>query len=197
MIDLPDWPGPREAVPFVQDFGGTLTPSVGAQTQRLNRLGTRYGLRVTMPPLESRREGRVWVNRLVRGMQEGARMEYPLLDFNPGSPGSFVVDGAGQAGTSLVISGGTPNYAFREGQPFSLEVGGQHYLDFIAEPSLADASGAATITLTQMLRVSPADGDALHFGKPMVEGLVVGDEVTWHLALDRFIGIEFALAESA
>lgn len=197
MIDLPDSPSSRSAMPSVQDFGGTLKPSTGGQAQRINRLGTRYKIAVTLPPLANQRDGRVWVNRLVRGMQEGARMPYPLLDFDPGTPGAFVVDGAGQAGTSLALRGGTPFYAFKEGQPFSIEVDGQHYLDFIAAGAIADAAGDATITLSQMLRVSSADGDPVHLAKPMIEGFIEGDEVSWNIAVERLVGIEFTIAETA
>lgn len=196
MIDLPQSPGPRSAVPRVLDFGGFLEPSSGAAVQRINRLGSRYAVSFTMPPLNNEKDGRIWVNRLLRGMQEGARIDYPLLDFYPGTPGNFVVDGAGQSGKGLAIRGGTPNYAFKEGQPLSLEIGGQHYFDFIAAPAIADANGDAEITLTQMLRVQPSDGDALHIAKPMIEGFVMGSPVSWEIALERLFGISFEIQET-
>lgn len=196
MIDLPEWPGPRSVSARVLDFGGFLEPSSGAQVQRINRPGSRYAVTVNMPPLENRKDGRVWVNRLIKGQQEGARLEYPLLDFYPGTPGNFVVDGAGQSGKSLNIKGGTPNYAFHEGQPFSLEIEGQHYLDFVAATAFADASGEATITLTQMLRAEPADGNALHISKPMIEGFIMGDQISWDIALERMIGLSFEIHEA-
>jgi len=197
MIDLPDYPSPNGATPRVLDFGGFLEPASGAQVQRINRMGSRYAVAFTMPPLSNQKHGRIWVNRLVRGQQEGARIEYPLLDFYPGTPGNFVVDGAGQAGKSLHIRGGTPHYAFYEGQPFSLEIDGQHYLDFIAAGTIADASGDATITLTQMLRAEPADGDPLHISKPMIEGFIMGDQLSWSISVERLIGISFEIHEAA
>lgn len=196
MIILPDDPGPRNAVPRVLDFGGFLEPATGAQVQRINRLGNRYAVAFTMPPLRNAKDGRIWINRLVKGQREGARIEYPLLDFDPGVPGSFVVDGAGQSGTSLNIRGGTPHYAFKEGQPFSLTIGGQSYFDFIAEPTIADASGEATITLTQMLRAVPADGNPLNFRAPVIEGFVMGDQVSWELSVERFVGLSFEIVEA-
>lgn len=157
MIILPTSPGARSATPRVLDFGGILEPSSGGATQRINRQGNRYAVSFVMPPLPNGDTGRVWVNRLVRGLSQGARMEYPLLDFAPGAPGAFVVDGGGQAGTSLKIKGGAPGYQFREGQPFSLYTGGQYYLDFIAADVTANGSGEATIGLSQMLRVEPSN----------------------------------------
>ncbi len=123
-------------------------------------------------------------------------MAYPLIGFNPGSPGAFTVNGAGQSGTSLAIKGGTPRYAFKEGQPFSMIVNGQSYFDFIAAPTIADASGNATITLTQMLRVSPTNGAALNFAKPIFEGFVMGDALSWELSLERHVGLSFDIAEA-
>lgn len=196
MIDLPEYPSPNGATPRVLDFGGFLEPASGAQVQRINRMGNRYAVAFTMPPLTNQKHGRIWVNRLVRGQQEGARIEYPLLDFYPGTPGNFVVDGNGQAGKTLHIRGGTPRYAFYEGQPFSLEIGGQHYLDFIAAGTIADASGDATITLTQMLRAEPSDGDPLHISKPMIEGFIMGDQLSWSILVERLIGISFEIHEA-
>lgn len=196
MIDLPDWPAPRSVSPRVLDFGGFLEPASGAQVQRINRMGSRYAVSVQMPPLTSQKHGRIWVNRLVRGQQEGARIEYPLLDFYPGVPGSFVVDGAGQSGKLLNLRGGTPNYAFYEGQPFSLQIGGQHYLDFVAASAVANATGEATISLTQMLRAEPGDGDPVHISKPMIEGFIMGDQVSWDISLERLIGLSFEIHEA-
>ncbi|BBF70185.1 hypothetical protein [Sphingomonas bisphenolicum] len=195
MIVLPSWPGARRAVPRVLDFGGILEPSSGAESQRMNRLGNRYGVTFDMPALNSD-EGRVWVNRLIRGQTAGARMEYPLLDFNPGTPGAFVVDGNGQAGTLLTVKGGAPGYQFKEGQPFNLIIGGKYYLDFIAADVAANGSGNAIIPLSQMMRAQPSDGAALLITQPVVEGWVVDDQVSWELALNRSTALSFTIHES-
>lgn len=196
MIILPTWPGARRAVPRVLDFGGIQEPQSGAETQRLNKLGNRYGVAFVMPPLRATAdEGMKWVNRLIRGQQAGARMEYPLLDFDPGTPGTFRVNGSGQAGKMLAIKGGAPFYTFREGQPFHLSIGGQLYLDFIGADTTADGSGNATITLSQMLRKPPIDNDPLEFAQPCIEGWVVGDQLSWELALERNIGLTFEIHE--
>jgi hypothetical protein len=200
MIDLPDFPSPNGAVPRVQDFGGFLDPSSGAEVQRINRLGNRYAVSITLPRLENKRNGRIWVNRLVKGQKAGVRLPYPLLDFHPGTPnradGSpIVVDGAGQAGTNLAIMNGVPGYAYLEGQPVSLEIGGQHFFDFIAEPAVVGANGKVTVTLSQMLRKPPTTGSILHVAEPKIEGFVRGNEVSWELALDRTIGLSFEIWE--
>lgn len=201
MIDLPSQPGPNGAVPRVLDFGGFLEAPGGAETQRVNQLGNRYAVSFTMPPLINHKAGRVWVNRLLKGMQEGARIKYPLLDFDPGAPHvatgtPIVVDGTGQAGRILAIQNVQPGYTFREGQPVSLEIAGQHYFDFIAEASLTGANGKAAVTLTQMLRKPPLAGSVLHVAKPMIEGFIMGDPVSWQIALERNFAISFEIRES-
>ncbi|MGC4252429.1 MAG: hypothetical protein QM605_13465 [Sphingobium sp.] len=201
MIDLPAWPGPQSAVPRVLDFGGFLEPSSGAEVQRFNRLGNRYAIAVTMPPLRNRRDGRIWVNRLIKGQKEGARMEWPLQDFDPGTPNlangtTIQVDGAGQSGQLLAIRNVAPRYAFLEGQPLSLEIDGQMFFDFVGETAIAGDDGKVTITLTQLLRKEPPDGAVLHVAKPMVEGFIMGDQVAWELALERTVGLSFEIHET-
>lgn len=195
MIDLPDDIGPTSATPRLLDFGGFLEPGLGGEVQRINRMGSRFAVAFTLPPLTNQKQGRIWVSRLIRGMTEGVRWTYPLLDFNPGAPGKFVVDGAGQAGRTLTIKDGTPNYAFREGQPFSIEVAGQNYLHFIDATSIADETGRATITFSPMLRVQPEHLNWMHFARPMIEGYVMGDQLSWELALNRTVGLSFDISE--
>lgn len=195
MIDLPDYPAPASAGPALLDYGAALTPALGGPVQRVNRMGSRFRISVSMPPMRGDKLGRQWIARLIKGKSQGARMPFPMQGFNPGLPGNVQVDGAGQAGTSLAVKGATPNYTFREGQFFSTETGGQHYLAMVAEEVIADATGYAVLTVEPMLRVPPADGDACHFGKPMIEGFIQGDELAWEMSLADFIGISFALAE--
>lgn len=197
MINLPDYPGPSAAEAVLIDFGGFLQPGLGGRVQRIDRPGNRFKLVVTMPPLRSAEDGRIWVSRLIRGKSEGVRIDYPLLDFNPGTPGAVVIDGAGQAGRTLLVRGATPNYAFREGQPFSIEQDDQHYLYFVDGPALADASGDASLSISPMLRAETIDGAVCHFGKPMIEGYIMGDEWRWQMSLEHHIGIQFEIAERA
>ncbi|AHE57434.1 hypothetical protein [Sphingomonas sanxanigenens] len=194
MIDLPTDVSPL-ATPRYLDFGGFLEPPTGAEVQRLNRLGNRFAVAFKLPPLGSDREGRVWVSRLLRGIGEGARIPYPLVDYQPGTPGEVVVNGNGQAGRLLNVRGATPRYAFKEGAPFSIEMAGQHFLHFVDDQVIADAAGNAQIQFSPMLRKQPADGDKVHVARPMIEGFVMGSELAWNIALDRNISIEFEIHE--
>lgn len=196
MIDLPDWPLPNGADLSLLDFGSMLTPALGGPVQRVNRMGSRFRGTFTLPPLTSDKVGRVWVRRLVQGKFEGVRMPLPLLDFKPGSPGIVKVNGSGQSGTTLNVKGATPSYAFREGQPFSIETGGKHHLYMVAEETIAGSTGLASVPVTPMLRRPHLDNDLCHFAQPMFEGFIGGDEIGWNLSVERLISLQFDITES-
>lgn len=200
MIDLPDYPSPQSATPSLLDFGAFLTPSLGGPIQRVERMGTRFKIACQMPPMPNLTVGRQWVARLIRGKQEGARMPWPLLGFDPGTPGFItagqgLVNGAGQAGRTLSVHTIVPNYVFREGQFFSVVISGRHYLYMVTAEAFANSSGVATLSIEPMIRVSPPNGAAVHIGKPMVEGFIMGEAFAWEMALANFVGIGFELAE--
>lgn len=197
MIELPDWAVPNAATLGYIDFGSFLNPGLGGEVQRLDRMGNRHKLAVGFPPLRSADKGRIFVSRVIRGKTEGVRMEVPLLGFKPGAPGNPLVDGAGQAGRSLVADGFTPNYTIREGQWFSLAHDGRHYLHSVDAGVTANATGQVTLSISPMLRIEPDDNDVLHFAKPMIEGYITGEELMWSLSLEHNIGIEFELVEIA
>lgn len=195
MIDLPDHPSPNGCDIGLMDFGATLTPPLGGPVQRINRLGSRFKISVSLPPM-TEKAGRKWIVRLVQGKREGIRTELPLLGFEPGPVGTVRINGASQSGSSLIVDGATPNYAFREGQPFSIETGGKHHLYMVKTETIANATGQATLPITPPLRRPHLDNDLCHFAKPMIEGLIEGDEVMWNFALGNFVGLSFGIAES-
>jgi hypothetical protein len=197
MIELPDWAVPNSASPTYVDFGGLLTPGLGGRVQRIDRMGNRFRVSVGFPPMVSKDRGRILVSRLLRAKSEGLRLEFPLLGFKPGSPGAPKVNGAGQSGRTLIADGFTPNYIIREGQWFSLEEDGQHYLHNVDAEVVANASGQATLTISPMLRVEPSDNAVLHFSKPMLEGYVRGEEWQWQMSLSHHLTLEAEIEERA
>lgn len=196
MIDLPGYPSPAGAQLGLLDFGAFLTPGLGGPIQRVDRMGGRFRISVSMPPMPSAKLGRQWVSKLLQGKSQGARMPFPLLSFNPGLPGSVLVNGASQAGSSLIVDGATPNYVFRDGQPFSIVNSGKHHLHFVTAEIIANGSGQATLSITPMLRKSPADNAVCHFAQPMIEGFIMGEELPWSLSIEHLIGLEFQIVES-
>jgi hypothetical protein len=197
VIPLAASPAPGAFSPYLVDAGGTQRGALGADLQRINRMGTRFGATVPMPPCDAAAEGRVLVSRLVRGTQEGLRLALPLLGFEPGSTGLIVVDGAGQAGSTLAIKDATPGYAFKEGQWFNHFDGERYKLYQLAGDMEADGSGQAELPIFPMLRAEPGDEDLLVFGAPVIEGLVVDERPSWEASLAHHIALTFTLEEVA
>lgn len=196
MIELPSTPAPADAVIRPVDFGAVLTPPLGGALQRINRLGNRYQVTFTMRPMRYEPHGRIWAARLARAQTEGGRMRFLQPGFAPGNPGSPVVDGSGQLGSTIALRGFAPGYYIREGQAFSVERGGRHSLLVAAEGVTANSSGKASVPLTQMIRTLLYDGDTCHFVQPMVEGLLTGDAISWALRPGRITeGFSFTITE--
>src|SRR3546814_11648593 len=101
-------------------FGGTLTPFLGGPEQRINRLGTRLGIRVSMPPMRNGDNGRIFVSRLLQAKQDRWLMDWPQPGFNIGAPGSPIVSTAASGGTALAFKSLTPSSTMREGPFFSI-----------------------------------------------------------------------------
>jgi hypothetical protein len=198
MIDLPDTPAPNGATPALIDFGGVARPALGGKLLQIVRAGSRFRINVSYPPLPSKREGRVFISRLLRGKSEGVRLEYPLLHENQGVSGNPVIDGSGQAGIAINMRGLQPHYTAKEGFWFSIQdAGGQHYLHNVAGNYSANAAGLLTLECYPPLRTSFANGAKVNFEKPMIEGLIIGDEIAWEMSLDRNLGITFVIEEAA
>jgi hypothetical protein len=196
VVELPSWAVPNGASPAFLDFGNVLRPSTGAELLRVDRLGSRYKVRLSFPPFTDPDQGRIIVSRLIRAKRMGLRIEYPLTHRQPLQ--DAVVDGAGQAGTTLAIRGLHAGMTVREGFWLNaVRSNGQHFLHNVGREVIADAGGRAAIPLSEMLRRPFADGDRVKFVRPMVEGLVDGDEQAWSLSVEHFVGIEFTVEEAA
>lgn len=197
MIELPDGVVPNAMAPALMDFGGYQEPSSGAEGQRIDRPGNRYRCRFGLPPHVMAAHGRVIVSRLIRAKSEGLRCEFQLAGVKQGIPGNPVVDGAGQAGMFLNVRGLTPNYTAREGYWLNIiSASGQHYLHNVAGGVTARADGTATLPLSEMLRAPFPDGARVELARPMIEGVVVGEERAWEVSLAHHLLTEFEIMET-
>jgi hypothetical protein len=195
LIELPDKVVPNGASPGYVDFGGYLQPALGGRTQRIDRLGNRFKIALTLPPLPAEPLGRIVVSRLIRAKTEGLRVEYPLMGFKPGSPGSPRVNGVGQSGRTLICDGFTPHYAIREGQWFNHEQSDDRLLYNVDAGTIASAAGEAEILISPMLRLEPTDNDVLNFARPVIQGRVLGEEWAWEWSLAHHAQIAFEIEE--
>lgn len=197
MIDLPVSPAPNGVNPRLIDYGTVLRSPTGGASLRVDRAGSRFAAEISWPPMKAE-VARVFVSRLLDAKSEGLRIEFPLLDVSQGIPGTPVVDGAGQAGKTLAVRGLTPGYVAKEGYWLSIEdAGGQHYLHNARSTVVADGSGAAVLAITPALRVPFADGATVHLAKPMIEGLVLGDEFGWQIPVNKLIALSVTIEEAA
>lgn len=196
MIELPLSPAPNGVSPRLIDYGFTMRSPTGGAALRLDRAGSRFAAEVSFPPMKAD-TARVFVSRLLDAKSEGLRIEFPLLDVSQGNPGSPVVDGAGQAGKTLAVRGLNPGYVCKEGYWLSIEdADGQHYLHNVRATVRADSSGDATLAITPALRVPFADGATIHLAKPMIEGLVDGNEWSWQLPVNKLIALAVTIEEA-
>lgn len=194
-VDLSDVPW-RSAKVRMLDFGGELTPPLGGAVQRINRLGSRFAIDVALAPVAQEPEGRELTSLLRQAKTEGALFAFPQPGLAIGSPGAPVVDGAVAGGTTVPISGLTPNYAIRRGQFVSFIHDGRRYLHSAAEPGLADAAGDVELTIEPMLRIALADGDEVEVARPMLEGLLEGGDLEHEIMTEPFIALGFSISES-
>lgn len=193
MIELPESPAPNGMEPALLDYGGVLR---GASTIRIDRPGSRYRIGFSYPPMKPD-TARKFTARLQRAKREGVRVTLPLL-VHQSFPGAPVVDGAGQAGTTLSVRGLTPGYAAKEGFWLTLiEADGTAYLHSLAATAIADAAGNADFEIEPPLRAPFADGAAIELAAPWIEGFVDGDEWGWSVPVNRLIAVGFTVEEFA
>jgi hypothetical protein len=195
MIDLTAL-STQSASPRLIDFGGFLTPPLGGPVQRVDRMGNRYALDVTLPPMRIEPHGRVWVSRLTRAKTEGAFIRFPQVEFTVGASGAPTVGVAVTGGRTLTLAGAQPGYSFREGQFISILHGGRRYLHNVDASAGVVADGTVVLSVTPMIRAALLVGDAVEVAQPRLEGIII-DEWGWTVDSARTVGISFTLTEAA
>ena len=195
-IILPSLPGPMQADITYLDWGGVIGSPLGGADQKLNRLGDRFALSVTLPTMESHGTAREWIAKLILARKTGAIYEWPQPGFGVGAPGQPVVDGAGQAGTTLNLRAGTPRYSYRFDQHISVIHNGRRYLHMVVAPAIADENGDVSLSVAPMLRAPYADGATVEVGRPKIEGFLEGNSQDWTIDLAFHVGLSFKITEA-
>ncbi len=157
----------------------TQRSGVGGALSPLNRDGDHFAIEVDVGVLATEC-GRELLVDIARGMGERIRVPLPEPGVDKGAPGTPLVKGADQAGTSLILDGLTPHYVIRKGWFFTLVTEDGPSAHLVAAEVVADASGEATVTFWPSLWLPPADNDVVEIPEPYLEGLVVkdGDQVS-------------------
>lgn len=195
-INLPTNPAPASAEPFLLDFSVVQQPFLGGPVSAHQRIGTRLGLRVTMPPMRGA-VARQFQSRLMLGKKERVRLEWPLLDLDPGAPPDPKIK-VNSTGTALSLKGLGAGYTIQEGQPLS--VGGldlRIYMHIATGDVTANGFGEAVVSVWPPARVVYVPDCVVLIQQPVIEGLVLpGDELSWSYALEHTMGFAFSVVET-
>lgn len=189
-LTLPTSPAPASMSWAKISAANVLTPAFGGAEQELNRKGTRWALTYSLPPMPYY-QAMAWVDLEAEGQTVLMRVFQPgLIIGNPGAP---LANGV-SAGITLSIKGLTVGFTIHKGQWLSVITGGQRFLYRAAGPAIANGSGVATVTLTQMLRRPTAADDVIEIAQPMIEGFV-RDVQEMTVGVDRLVAITFTVRE--
>lgn len=192
---LPTTPGVRSARMMVLSFGATLTPFLGGPSQRINRLGTRWAMRVSMPPMRAE-VARHWVEALSRGCEDGALLSIPQ-DIDIGNPGASFVSAAVNAGMVLPIKGLTPGYTVKSGQFLSVLHNGRRYVHIFSADAAANGSGILNASIWPMIRTALSVNDLVEILDPKIEGWLDGN-FEWDVLTVPWVQLpDFTISEAA
>lgn len=192
---LPTVPAPRGLTFRPVTRRRDLEPAFGGPISRIRRLGTKWSVDVEMPPMRYAEAAMEWVAALTSAEAETVILALHQPGFDPGAPGTPLVNGAGQLGSTLSLDAFTPAYVARPGQWFNLTVSGRKYLYQVAAETVATGGVMASLSINPMIRRSPADNSAAEFAAPVIEGFISGRETSWTVDVARTVGLSFTVTE--
>jgi hypothetical protein len=194
---LPNAPTYSEATPYLWSNANDMESPAGGVTQRVLRLGTRFGLDVTYPSM-SYAQAQAFLAVMIPGEGTPVGIVFPQRGIqNTAGPGFPVVNGAAQSGTTLAIRGATVGYTVQQGQFFHFVTGGRRFLHMITAGLAVAGTGHASLPIWPMMRVSPADGDTVELVNPVMEGFIAlkSRKNAWTLAMVRRLGFSVSITE--
>lgn len=191
--NLPTSPRPREITPYWVHTRADMVSIINAATQRRERTGQRYGITVVLPPMTAA-EALQWQARLLKAADTMV-LELPEPGITMGSPGSPLVNGGSQTGSTLVTDTWTSGYVIKEGKWIAFSASSVIYLHMCTADTTA-TGGAASIPIQPPLRVSPADNAALIINPAKIEGYVTFDDGALTISVERLMaGCTFRIEE--
>ena len=167
-ISLPSVPAPSRFTINASSFSAmTQSPYSAAQQVQLNQ-GQLWSFTVDYPPM-SDQQAREWFSRLAH--LNGRFGTFLFGDPRGKTPrgtwaGAAVVNGAGQSGQNLNVSGLTPGATMLAGDYFQLGSGASTKLHMVTVDVTADGSGLAALDIWPRLRSAPLDLAAIITATP-------------------------------
>lgn len=195
MIELPACPRIDSAVPKLVGFFTDQQPVLGGPSNRVSRLGDKWGIDVQTGAARYADEGMVYLARLLRGMTNTVLLAFPEPGVEAQPYGAPVVSTAGASGQLLPITGLTPGVIIREGKFLSIIVGGQRYLYQAAATIVASAGGAISLPIYPMLRRQPPVSAVVELAVPKIEGFIQGNEQSWQVSRSKYLPFSFSIVE--
>ena len=148
-ITLPTGPAADSFDPVLITAGTDQRSGFGNITRRTERLGGVWEVQVVLEPMQHD-TALGWSDLDEQGL---VRWALPMNGLTVGTPGSAVVDGAGQyGGNTLAVRAMTPNYTLQKGRWVSVSTGGLLYLYRIRSDVTASGTGTATLPIRPYLR---------------------------------------------
>lgn len=189
---LPTRPAPRRVNLTPISARNALKPAFGGDSLRLNRKGTMYSAEVEWPPM-------TYEQGLAFGdlETEDDTVVVPIIQpgISTGAPGSPVVDGGNQAGSTLNLRNVTPQYLFGKGWYLShIDSAGRRRTYRCRETCIANADGDLAIPLRTLIRLPPADGDVVELARPMIEGYAEVEGLN-DVGTDRLVMLKATITE--
>lgn len=169
------------------DFGQLLRPSLGGKVQKVDRPGSRWRLKFTVP-IQSASDALAVASDLISAKRQGIKIDVPLMGISQGSPGSPLVNGANPSGTSLPLKTMTAGYVLKKGYWLTLvDAGGDYYLHKVMADATVSGGGTVTATIEPPIRQPFADGATVLIATPRVQGWIT-DEVGWAMVPGELVG---------
>lgn len=189
---LPTSPAPREMTPRPISSRNEQRPASSGPVNRYMQPGTRWAWDIELPPM-SYVDSLEWDDLLSEADTVIMKIHQPGL--NTGSPGSPLINGAGQVGRTLNLKGLTPGYTFRKGQWISFPVVGQLFAYKVRTATVVGADSTVALPLLTLLRLPPANNAVVSVAEPRAEGFATVDPSSLKVSVDRMVRLRFTLEE--
>ncbi|PVM90659.1 hypothetical protein [Caulobacter endophyticus] len=193
-FQVPRLPKTAQVEPFYVDANADMEPVVVGKVQTILRPG-KWGVKVSIPELNPVDARRFCAAQVAHKTEGGPiSLSWPQADLAE-IPPTVAVDGAGQTGARLAVKGLTPGSTVPGFAFFSFTVSGESFLYCTSGEALVDANGRALLPISPMIRVRPADGAALNFADPQIQGKLETGNVEWSLVRLKHTGVSFMITE--
>lgn len=167
-LTLPSYPAPSRFTLEPASFSAlTQSPWTAAQQVQLNQ-GQIWTLAVDLPPM-SEDSARNWFGTLLglRGQYGTIIYGNPTMKVPRGNWGSApVINGDGQTGQALAVSGLSASAVIRAGDFFQLGDGSSARLHMVTQDATANGSGEVTLDIWPRLRTPTTSGSAIVTASP-------------------------------